>query len=269
MRGRRKGDGRRFNRKVFLWELLALAESLSRPSLTRSLTGFEERGFQGDISRHIHRLEVEAYLERQPGEKRDRLYRLTAKGRLAALGGLDPVREWGRPWDGRWRFFCFDMPADRAAERSALLRALRDRRFGCLQGSLWISPDPADQIRRDLKGDRHPNSLIVLEGTPCAGEEHSELVESAWDFDEISRRWSLFDQQVCEGARRAESRGFQAGEFWEWCGHTRQLWAEIVEVDPFLPATLLPAAYQGQRIWRKKEKAFRRMAEARTGSRLG
>lgn len=261
MRKNSKGDGRRFCREVFLWELLAVADVLMSPTATRAYSNFEDIGIQGDIARQIRRLESDAYLERQPGGKKDRLYRLTEKGRMAALAGRDPVREWRRPWDGRWRFFCFDMPADRGSDRSALWRALRERRFGCLQGSLWISPDPVEQVRRELKGDRHPASLILLEGSPCAGETDAELVESAWDFDDIAQRWSAFDSCIATGARGVERGEFNRSRFRDWAEQTRAAWRRVVDLDPFLPSSLLPRGYSGQKIWRKKEKSFRRIVQ--------
>lgn len=259
---RRRGDGRRFCREVFLWEMLSMAELFMRPTATRAFYSFEDVGLQGEIARHIHRLEAKAYLEHQPGGAKDRLYRLTEKGRLAALGGLDPTREWARPWDGRWRFFCFDMPANRSAERTRLWRALRNRRFGCLQGSLWISPDPAGQLRKELKGDRHPASLVVLEGAPCAGEKDGELIESAWDFEEIERRWADFDHRVKTGERSVKRGEFTRKDFRLWVEQTRDSWSRIVKVDPFLPLNLAPRGYPGEKTWRKKERAFRNIVEA-------
>src|SRR6266513_1066496 len=46
----------------------------------------------------------------RPNSPDDRLYRLTAQGRLHALGGRDPQEQWARPWDGRWRLVLFDVP---------------------------------------------------------------------------------------------------------------------------------------------------------------
>jgi DNA-binding transcriptional regulator PaaX len=117
----------RLTGELVLWEIMSLADLAVRPTATRAFRG-GDGGFDRSIERHIRRLEREAYLERQPGGARDRLYRLTEKGRLAALGGFDPEREWSRSWDGLWRCFFFDMPADKRKERMHLWRALKDRR---------------------------------------------------------------------------------------------------------------------------------------------
>ena len=119
-----------------------------------------------------------------------RIVRLTEAGRLAALGGRDPVARWRRPWDRRWRVVLFDLPRDSVALRSKLHRLLRARHFGFLQGSVWVSPDPIDDwpdALADAAPD--PDGFIVIEGRPATGESDAAIVSGAWDFAEINRRY--------------------------------------------------------------------------------
>jgi hypothetical protein len=72
------------------------------------------------------------------------------------------------------------------AQRERLRRHLRDKGFGCLRKSVWISPDPLTAERPVLGGGSiNVESLILLEARPCAGASDAEMVAGAWDFERI------------------------------------------------------------------------------------
>ena len=48
---------------------------------------------------------------------------------------------WNRTWDGKWRLILFDVPLGRDTQRNRLRRYLRNKGFGYLQNSVWITPD--------------------------------------------------------------------------------------------------------------------------------
>jgi DNA-binding transcriptional regulator PaaX len=93
-------------------------------------------------------------LERDQKATGDRIYRLTEQGRLHALGGRDPAAQWSRHWDGRWRLVLFDVPMEQHIHRGRLRRYLHAKGFGCLQGSVWITPDPVHGEREILAGGK-------------------------------------------------------------------------------------------------------------------
>lgn len=239
----------RASTELFLWEMLSLAESLFRPSIYHAGESFEGWAYRNGLLRQIRRLEAEAYLERLPGGTADRVYRLTPKGRLAALGGRDPDECWSRSWDGRWRLLLFDLPAKPRTPRTQLLRFLQEEGFGCLQGSAWISPDPVDRIRKRLRGMRHASSLTLIEGETVGGEKAGDLVKSAWDFAAIKNEWLHF-QNVLEQGKKWLKPGYGSNEeIREWAGKENAAWTEVLEIDPLLPAKLLPRGYPGPKIW--------------------
>jgi len=123
-------------------------------------------------------------LERDHAAPDDRVYRLTRQGRLHALGGRDPQARWAREWDGRWRLVLFDVPTAQNSHRTRLRRYLRDKGFGYLQNSVWITPDSLDAERQILVGGKiNVESLLLLEARPCAGESDAEIVAGAWDLN--------------------------------------------------------------------------------------
>jgi hypothetical protein len=83
---------------------------------------------------------------------------------LHVLGGRDPEAQWARPWDGQWRLVLFDVPTGQNAQRERLRRYLRDKGFGYLQNSVWISPDPLTAEREVLGGGKlmvHPRNTAL------------------------------------------------------------------------------------------------------------
>jgi DNA-binding transcriptional regulator PaaX len=87
----------------------------------------------------------------------------------------------------------FDVPTGQNAQRERLRRYLRDKGFGYLRNSVWISPGPLAQEREILGGGKiNVESLILLEARPCAGESDAEIVAGAWDFERINRRYARY-----------------------------------------------------------------------------
>jgi phenylacetic acid degradation operon negative regulatory protein len=131
------------------------------------------------------------WIERRRSAPSDRLYRLTAQGRLFVLGGRDPEQRWERHWDGQWRIVLFYVPLQKNTQRRRLWRYLRDKGFGYLQNSVWVTPDPLQDEGQILRGGKiNVESLILLEGRPCAGESDDEIVAGAWDFERINHRYA-------------------------------------------------------------------------------
>src|SRR5438445_443848 len=149
----------------FLNFLLWSAELLTRPSFRNVTESYEAWAYRKGLFRQATSLQQSGLLERSPAKEDDRLFRLTEAGRLHALGGRDPTIQWSRAWDRRWRLIMFDVPEEQNSRRDRLRRFLRSRSFGCLQGSVWISPDPLQEIRQNLEGGLiNVKSLILFEG---------------------------------------------------------------------------------------------------------
>src|SRR6266545_6968518 len=175
----------------FLYCLLWAAETLSRPTWRNLTESFEGWAYRSGLRQQLLRLEKQQWIERQAVSDRNRVLRLTETGRLAALGGRDPEARWRRRWDGRWRLILFDVPEARRGTRIRLRRYLRDRCFGYLQNSAWITPDPVTEQRAILAdGPVDVESLVLLEARPCAGESDAQIVAGAWDFARINRRYA-------------------------------------------------------------------------------
>lgn len=244
----------------FLMLLLWGTEKLVFPTwqnLFEPYEGWEHRHAFGQL---VRRLEQRQLLKRdqQAGKA---VYRLTERGRLAALGGRVPEQRWGRIWDGRWRMIIFDLPVSQQKVRVQLLRWLRANGFGYLQNSVWIHPDPLAELTTALKDFRDDvESLTVMESYCCAGYSNDAIVRGAWDFPEINRRYRAYLNVVAEHRQFHTSHPSPA-LFSAWLRRERFAWRDAVQLDPLLPRVLLPADYQGQRAWQARQTAFAAVAK--------
>lgn len=233
--------------------LLWTADRLVHPTFRNLTDSYECWAYRTGFLRSLSRLEERKLIERDPTHPEDRLYRLSAQGRLQILGGRDPEQRWGRLWDGYWRMVLFDVPSAQNAQRERLRRYLRDRGFGYLQKSVWITPDPLTEEQSILSGGRiNVESLVLLEARPCAGESDTEIVTGAWDFERINRGYARHLKVLDEWPSGALKEESAARALQRWATTERGSWLEAVRNDPLLPARVLPSGYLGQRAWRRR-----------------
>jgi phenylacetic acid degradation operon negative regulatory protein len=235
-----------------LYLLLWSCDQMFNPTFRNLTDSFEAWAYRNGLLRQLHALEQQRFLERSVSRPDPRLLRLTEKGRLHALGGRDPEAEWARPWDGQWRLVVYDVPVQQNSRRWKLSRYLRSQHFGCLQNSVWVSPDPLTEQRKILAGAvADVESLILLEARPSAGESDEEIVLGAWDFDAINRCY-LAHMSILDSRPSGALRGKNSRAFHRWASDEREAWQSAVTVDPLLPRPLLPKGYAGRKAWKQR-----------------
>jgi phenylacetic acid degradation operon negative regulatory protein len=240
----------------FLNLLLWSADTLARPTFRNLTDSYESWAYRKGFPRQLATLERQHLLERDVSK--DRLYRLTTRGRLHALGGRDPEARWARPWDGKWRLVLFDVPSGQNAQRERLRRYLRGNGFGYLQNSVWITPDPLDKEREILGGGKiNVESLLLLEARPCTGESDADIVIGAWDLDRINRLYVRHIKALKERPKDAIRSEAAAKALLRWAAAEREAWLDAVTHDPLLPDRLLPSDYLGRQAWRLRLEVLR------------
>lgn len=245
----------------FLYYLLWFTEQLCRPTY-RNLDGtFEAWAYDRGLLRRLQELERQEFIERNRSKATRRMYRLTEKGRLHVLGGRDPEQGWNRAWDRRWRVVLFDLPRADATARKRLHKQLRAEGFGLLQHSVWISPNPLSRTVRKLcgRGD-DVNTLLSFEGAPGAGERDRRIVSRAWNFNQIGARYREHQRILRRVPVERVSTEAHARKLPRWAEQERLAWRAVVAIDPFLPASLLPAGYPGRRAWQRRQRVLARAA---------
>ena len=249
--------------EILLYHLLWTAENLTRPHYRLIEDSFEGWAYRNGLSRQLHRLEHQAFIESRRSPAAKRIYRLTEKGRICALGGRDPEAHWNLPWDGIWRLVSYDLPVLENAARDHLRRLLRIEHYGMIQKSVWISPRHLSEQMRSLcgKGDE-VNTILSLEARPGADERNSRIVARAWNFKEINERYSAH-QSILRKLPRA-SRKPTPGEHWKrlekWSIAEWEAWSRAITSDPLLPRELHPRGYLGVRSWERRKRILTRVA---------
>jgi phenylacetic acid degradation operon negative regulatory protein len=184
----------------------------------------------------------------------ERLFALTERGRQILSVEFDPESQWRRPWDGRWRFAMFDVPESRNATRARLRRTLRELRFGWLQNSVWLSPDPVPElVRRLVAAQISVESLLFIDGRPAAGESDQDLVGGAWDFGALQKAHAAYLKML--RLRPSLARG-TLSDWQAWLAAEQRGWTKIRTLDPFLPEPLWPAGYAGRAVWTARLEAL-------------
>ncbi|OUW15296.1 MAG: hypothetical protein CBD18_09265 [Opitutales bacterium TMED158] len=178
---------------------------------------------------------------------------LTSKASETLSDGIEPETEWNTPWDKHWRLFAFDLPQNSGAQRQALRLWLKQRRFGKLQGSLWITPKRLDDWAGDL--DRRkidPNAVALMNGTFEGKGSPQSYARSSWNFALINERY----QAYLDFLEARDPQTVDDGQFSDWFQSEIALWRKAFDLDPFLPRELWPKPYLGPQAYDARAKAF-------------
>ena len=236
-----------------LYLLFWACDGITRPTFRNLTDSFEGWAYRNGLRQQLAALEKQKLLECERLTDAQRLYRLTEAGRRLAIGARDPVAQWKRLWDGKWRMVLYDVPQSRFSDRVRLRRSLADRGFGYLQNSVWITPDPFIDERVALSSDPvDVESLILLETQPCAGETDAQIVAGAWNFDAINTAYERHSQVLDQLPSQPSQNESEAQRLLQWCRDERLSWDSAVSLDPLLPERLLPASYRGRTAWARR-----------------
>ena len=235
---------------LFLWAF----DIILNPNTKNLLESFESWNYRNRLRYELKQLRRSGMVTCRSTHDKS-YWQLAEQGRIAALGGTDPVPRWARKWDGRWRLLLFDLPARQQKLRLTLWRWLRRHRFGYLQQSVWIVPDTIDDTSIPLRQFKlTPESLTVIEGAPAPPDTNESIVQSAWDFALINRHYKAAIEIALVG--RKYVRGGKPVEMRQWLADERITWLEAIADDPLLPGVLLPKDYLGQKALHERQITF-------------
>ena len=242
----------------FLYLLLSTMDAALRPAWRELGDASEGWAYRHGLLRRIRQLEQRNIIEVRREGGVSRAVRLTEEGVRTASGGLHPPSLWGREWDGSWRIVLFDFSEDTL--RARVRRALRALRSGCLQRSVWISPEPAATIRDALSKERVDASrLVIFDGRPEAGAGDADIVAAAWDFSKISGLYAAWKKAAGTAGDPGVWDRMSAASRTAWLRQERACWIAIARSDPFLPASLLPPGYPGCDVWSERLRLLSRL----------
>jgi len=233
-------------------------ESIARPriALFNSVGWTSERNFY----RHISELRGEGWIEWDGDSTSESwVFKITEHGKDTLLENIDPETSWSRSWDGKWRTLSFDLPQGARKARQRLDAWLRRKRFGHLQGSVWISHRPYEDWAAELeKLEVDPRAVLFQECVPIGRHKDVDYVASAWDFDSING----FYQDHLKFLESDSPMGTQVKALpAKWLREEGVRWQKAFKLDPFLPDELLPSRYLGKIAWGARRRAYQRFGE--------
>ncbi|MCX6874793.1 MAG: hypothetical protein NTW21_13440 [Verrucomicrobia bacterium] len=248
--------------ELFLYQLEWTMDRMMRPTWRNLDSSFESWAYGNGLLKQIRRLEAQAFIDvRRDMKSGKRVIRLTEKGLAAGRVGCDPEQRWHRSWDGKWRVILFDVPEEERASRRKLRHKLEAAGFGCMQRSAWISPDSLNDLAVELRPLAvNAANLVLLDAAPCGGESSADLVRATWDFMRINGAWKDLDAHLDAAPNDSESLSQEA--IVRWVTKERNLLQRCFRIDPFLPAELLPARYQGMTIWKKRRRVLNKLTNS-------
>jgi DNA-binding transcriptional regulator PaaX len=245
-----------------LWGL----EVFSRRDCGLILAGLRVCDSERRANQLLDRLHRRRFIERR-GKGAAAKFRITAEGRQRA-GLISPAREWGTPWDGKWRAFVYDLPETRSKDRVLLWRALRQRKFGLLQRSVWVWPREAEPLLMEIVNAQGiPECFCGLETGRLFLCSDAEVVATAWDWEEIGRRHETY---IKHGI--ANSRSVRSVPNLNNLAHVARVefdaYRYAFSMDPLLPRELWPKHYAGQAVEERHQRfrtALRRRLQELAG----
>jgi DNA-binding transcriptional regulator PaaX len=244
-------------------EVLAIFDLPTRPvpasALYQMLLGYDHYAEVRRAERLVRRLQEQKMISRT-GKRRD-AFVITATG-MERRQRPDPQAAWQQPWDGAWRVLTFDLPESRRKDRKRLWQALRARKLGLLQKSVWIWPHDLQPILQQImKVEGLPECFCGFKSNGLFLCTTTEVVLTAWPWKEIRRRHETYRQHCTAREDNLEAAASLAA-LAKLAQVERQAYAYAFTFDPLLPRVLWPAGYAGEAV-EQRHRAFVRTLRRR------
>ncbi len=175
---------------------------------------------------------------------------LTDEGRDYLPAYFRPEKSWNRKWNGIWYLFVYDVPEADRKYRDVLRQFLRRLHLGCLQQSVWITPNDIRPEYDDLAEAAGVNSFAYLfESRTVLNMPQRRVVESAWDFELLYEIQNHYCEVFGENLDRLESGTVDAERLAQLLKNALCAYRSAFELDPLLPKSLWPADYRGEQVY--------------------
>jgi phenylacetic acid degradation operon negative regulatory protein len=142
----------------------------------------------------------------------------------------------------------FDFPETARKGRDAFRSLLRRQRMGCLQKSVWITPDPViSDWKRLLTENELTDWVLLFESAELGPVDDLDIARKVWKLDDLAQEYRKYLAEFRDLPRRLRSA--PPSELFGDLGRTvrkeSRLYLVLLEADPLLPRTLLPRGFPG------------------------
>ncbi len=169
---------------------------------------------------------------------------VTRTHRMLSFGSSSP------DWDGRWTTVAFSIPEGAREVRSALRARLRVLHFGVLYDGFWVSPgDKVDEAVALLRELELTTATVLLATEAPPGPNQNALI-NAFDLRGVADAYRSFADTYEPLVERVHAGTIGPAEALILRTDLRVAWRDFPEIDPELPAALLPGDWPRTRARR-------------------
>lgn len=173
--------------------------------------------------------------------------RLTGQGKRKIVRDFPLFSFQERRWDGWWRMVPYDIKEIKRWQRDELRARLYQLGFRPLQKSIYLSPHPIEEEMNDfLRAIRLEGKVLVLLCRKILGVDNKELARQLWQLDRLNKKYKDLLTKIEEAKKEGELRKIKIE------------YLELLRMDPFLPKTLLPKNWMGERVREKIRRVLSR-----------
>ncbi len=234
-------------------ELLVLLMGFGDALLTygRSLMWNERFPSEQAYRSALYRLRKKGLLvSRRTSENTPSLF-LTDEARSRTPAALQPEKRWRRKWPGYWYVLSYDVPETKKVYRETLRRFLVRMHMGCLQKSVWITPDDIRPEYQDLAETADVERFsFLLQSRTVLGRSTEDVVLKAWPFERLDK----LQEYYCRISRRnleiLRNDTATPQELTELAVENTQAYLAAMQDDPMLPESLWLPTYRGREAYK-------------------
>jgi len=208
---------------------------------------------EGDLRRMLRYFVRKGTVE-QRDEANGRVYLLSGPSRASGIVHLK-VEKSQAPWNGKWNVFTYDIPEHSNTARRRLARLLHRMGFGMLSASSWVSPyDWRDTLSQALRewACAGAFSYVGPAAVTTLGKASESYPMECWELRGLRTTYNRIAQRCANAPRSAGAWERKARARIAFAA-TKEL-ASIGELDPMLPAELLPDDWPRARALRCLER---------------
>lgn len=232
-------------------ELITLLASTSELLLSRGLSTVYGSCYPSRSAYHsaVSRLRKRGLITTENSRGDLPTLKLTSSANERLPPYYHPHKFWNKKWNKLWYILMFDVPEKKRAYRDNLRTFLKKNKFGCLQKSVWVTPNDVRADYDDLNRAASIDSVAFLfEARTVLGFGAQSVVRESWNFHIINQIQHRYIQVTEENLRRLNETSHAEPEILDLLHMDNQAYAQSMSIDPLLPRELYPAEYQGIRV---------------------
>lgn len=162
---------------------------------------------------------------------------------------FDPEKWWSKKWNSIWSLLIYDVPEMDRPYRDVLRRFLKQKRLGCLQKSVWVTPTDIRPEFDDLsKAAAVDTFAFLFEAQTVLGLPNRSIVETAWDFDQLEEIQAHYCEVMEININRLTEESVGRDELVTLVRMSLDAYHAAFRNDPLLPRELHPVNYLGARV---------------------